>query len=181
MTLEELKVYRAKCEEVQSTIKRDCEYIKNDIQGTKYKKMRTLSELVGKVQDLFNYLPSVDELIENQPWGVADRVLVNGKTIYISFGSSLWNCNWWGYEVEWIYENCQSNKYRGLEVTRGGSVVTHFYNDNEEEKFKLWVADNADEIYEKLVELTAKMNKAYNNFLIKKNKELLDKAEELHN
>ena len=83
--------------------------------------------------------------------------------------------------MEWIYDNCQSDKYRGLQVTEGGSVVAHFYNDNEEEKFKLWVADNADEIYEKLVELTAKMNKAYNNFLIKKNKELLDKAEELHN
>lgn len=40
---------------------------------------------------------------------------------------------------------------------------------------------NREELYNALLEVVADVNKAYNNALIEKNKELLDRAEHLHN
>lgn len=89
MTLEELKAYRAKCEEVQNTIKKDCEYVMKDIKKSEELRTHNFNDFVGKVQELFQYLPSEGEL--NDVYGrIRYKNFVKylgGEKVYIFFGN----------------------------------------------------------------------------------------------
>lgn len=176
MTLDELKAYRAKCEEVQSIIKRDCEYLQNDIDHKENCKLRNFGDFVERVMGLYQYLPSLYEMQELH-CGYGKTATVNGKEVCLSFGNGFYNPYWWGYKVCW--KSNTSYGTRGIYICSDGFGWKDIHDDDRRKEFQMWVSDNADELYSMLVSVTAEVNKNFNNALIKKNKELLDKAEHL--
>lgn len=180
MTLEELKAYRAKCEEVQNTIKKDCEYVMKDIKKSKELRTQNFNDFVGKVQELFQYLPSEGEL--NDVYGrirYKDFVkYLGGEKVYIFFGNRDF-CRLYGTRTFHIFFDGRLGK-EGLVIFDNDTL---WYRETpcREEQNRNCIYHNREELYNALLEVVADVNKAYNNALIEKNKELLDRAEHLHN
>ena len=178
MTLEELKKYREKCVEVQSTIKKDCEYIMKDIKKNEELRTQNFNDFVGKVQELFQYLPSEKEL--NDVYGCVryeDFVkYLGGERVYIFFGNRDF-CKLYGTRTFHIFFDGMLGK-EGLVIFDNDTL---WYRETpcREEQNRNCIYHNREELYNVLLEVVADVNKAYNNALIEKNKKLLDRAEEL--
>lgn len=178
MTLEELKKYREKCVEVQSTIKKDCEYIMKDITEMEYKNTMKFEDFVGKVQGLFDLLPTEEEFRYVEKYMRYDGIItkIDGTGMLICFGNSHTDirCPYMSFNMifggrlgrEGLY--ITTSKYQWFRTTIPS-----------QEAISELIYRNTDRLYELFMDLVAELNKAYNNALIEKNKELLDKAEEL--
>lgn len=179
MTLEELKKYREKCVEVQSTIKKDCEYLMKDIKTSEELRTHNFDDFVRKVQELFQYLPSEGEL--NDVYGCIryeDFVkYLGGERVYIFFGNRDF-CNK-------LYGACAFHIFFDGSLGKEGLVIynndTLWYRETpcRREQNRNCIYHNREELYNVLLEVVADVNRAYNNALIEKNKKLLDKAEKL--
>ena len=178
MTLEELKKYREKCMEVQSTIKKDCEYIMKDIKKNEELRTQNFNDFVGKVQELFQYLPSEGEL--NYIYGcIRYRDFVKylgGERVYIFFGNRDF-CKLYSARTFHIFFDGRLGK-EGL-VIFDDDTLWYRETSCRREQNRNCIYHNREELYNILLEVVADVNKAYNNALIEKNKELLDRAEEL--
>ena len=178
MTLEELKKYREKCVEVQNTIKRDCVYLQNDITESEHKITMRFEDFVGKVQGLFALLPTEEELRYVEKYIRYDGIIatIDGTGVLVCFGNSHTDirCPYMSFNImfggklgrEGLY--ITTSKYQWFRITVSS-----------EEFARELICRNTDRLYELFMDLVAELNKAYNNALIEKNKELLDKAEKL--
>ena len=180
MTLDELKNYRAKCVEVQSTIKADIEYIKNDIQKSEEIRTQNFDDFVGKVQDLFQYLPSDEELESVENYIVYPQITkyFGDEEVYVSYQyrELYWKCSYYCFHI--FFEGGL-----GLEGLCIHKKSYTWYRETpcRRELNRKLIYENREKLYNMMLEIVAEVNKAYNNALIRKNKALLDKAEELHN
>ena len=183
MTLEELKAFKAKCEEVQSTIKRDIAYIEKDIAVSEDRKLRDFEELCGKLQELVGLLPEGlprhfgtkdrEEIIEPEEggWhGCGTLLTVNAGNLYKNDftwnGTSVYAIDIYFGEICFNKINVmvEKNRVRGHHLSR---------------EMKLWLASKADIIYDMAKNAVADCHRDYNNWLVEQNRALLDKAEEL--
>lgn len=183
MTLDELKAFKAKCDEVQSTIKRDIAYIEKDIAVSEDRKLRDFEELCGKLQELVGLLP------EGLPrhFGTKEReeVIVGdeggwqgcGTLLTVKAGNLYKNDFTWNgtsvYAIDIYFGNIGCNKIN-LMIEKNRIDGHHMYKD-----WKVWLASNADIIYDMAKNAVADCHRDYNNWLVEQNKALLDKAEEL--
>lgn len=184
MTLEELKAYRAKCEEVQNTIKKDCEYVMRDIKKNEELRTRNFDDFVGKVQELFQYLPSDEELdnVNNyMKYDYITKYLGEEKEenkVYVFYQNR---------EIHYrCYYYCFHIFFDGGLGLEGLCIHKKDYTWYRETPCRMelnrkLIYENREKLYNMMLEVVADVNKAYNNALIEKNKELLDRAEHLHN
>ena len=178
MTLEELKKYREKCVEVQNTIKRDCVYLQNDIAESEHRTEIRFEDFVSRVQKLFDYLPSDEELKKADKFmdysGIAYRV--GGEHVYISLKNMELAYKKYYYTVFISFKGALG--LEGLCIYKNGSTWYRETPCRQEQNRKI-INGNTDTLYGLIMDLVAEVNKKYNNALIQINKELLDKAEEL--
>ena len=182
MTLEELKVYREKCLEVQNTIKRDCEYIEKDIKASEEVRTQNFEDFVKKVQELLQYLPSDEELDSVSDYMKYDYVTkylgnaTEDEKVYVFYQNKelYYRCSYYCFHI--FFDGGLG--LEGLCIHKGGMS---WYRETpcRMELNRKCIYENRDELYDMMLEVVAGVNKAYNNALIKKNKALLDKAEEL--
>ena len=178
MTIEELKAYREKCINVQNTIKEDIEYIKKDIKKSEEVRTQNFNDFVRKVQELFQYLPSEQELdsVHNCLKYEDFMRYLGGERVYVFFGRRDY-CMSCGEHTFRIFFDGGLGK-EGLIIYTDNTL---WYRETScrREQNRNCIYHNREELYNILLEVVADVNKAYNNALIEKNKRLLDRAEEL--
>ena len=179
MTLEELKAYKAKCDEVQSTIKRDIAYIEKGNAEREGIILCKYEELVERLRELVGLLP--EDMPKHFGTLYRKKTFADGSSVEMDAGNlHVTDFTWNGSSVyainTWVY--IPSRHSCGIQfMVKKDGVGGHLMGKED----KLWLADKADGIYELAKDVVAECHKDYNNLLIKKNKEALERAEHLHN
>ena len=179
MTLEELKAYSTKCAEVQSTLKRDIDYINIGVATEEERVRKGWTDFTFQLEELIQYLPNVEDMRKygifgEQVYSLSGNIYNPFPRIMVRTYSNKKNC------LELLYDKSVGDCISMLiepNGERGSLVGTHSrsYSMSDIPIF----AKYKEKFYSLAKECVADCNKALNNKLIEQNKKALDRVAEL--
>ena len=186
MTLDELRAMKAKCSEVQSTLKKDIAYICNDNRKEEHIFSDCWEDFVAKIRELFEFLPEAKDISDYCSGGTNKEYQLSRY----NYPVLVVRCGYvWKPYVRKIvlgYDTLDDNKvwvtiYEDkvtISQKYGGEVELDFRS---EQTRMLRLMEYRDRLYELAKEAVADCQQRVTENLLHRNKRVLEYAEKIKN